>query len=338
MDASVFIPREFHLGLRNLGRHDWLSVEGREAAGDWTRWKARIDRAMVERAILGTPDGPDREAINRLMGYAEHNPLLVVSCEAVARMLADGPKVFRPSMQQCGAMENVAINLTLAEYQQAYPALVIEFPREYAESRRTHERILVRHDAAQRRLFCFAGNLVQGVIDTHTVINDHEDIEGALNRYIDHSPETPMSEQNRTFGEAVRVALNCNLALAHYATRLRALDPDLMKRLRQRSHVENPERRGRARRRLLGEFRVLEFSQEVAFHSEEPEHRARSEGDGQAHWEVMPHWRRGHWRRQPFGVGRAERKLVFIKPILVRRDKFAGDPSSTSVVYQTTAN
>jgi hypothetical protein len=41
--------------------------------------------------------------------------------------------------------------------------------------------------------------------------------------------------------------------------------------------------------------------------------------------EVEPHWRRGHWRNQPFGVGLTNRKLIWIKPTIVRKDK--GEPN-----------
>ncbi len=33
------------------------------------------------------------------------------------------------------------------------------------------------------------------------------------------------------------------------------------------------------------------------------------------------HWRRGHWRRQPFGPGRQDRRLQWIQPCLVRGDR-----------------
>lgn len=37
--------------------------------------------------------------------------------------------------------------------------------------------------------------------------------------------------------------------------------------------------------------------------------------------EIRPHWRRGHWRNQPFGPANSQRKLVWIMPVLVRKDK-----------------
>lgn len=41
------------------------------------------------------------------------------------------------------------------------------------------------------------------------------------------------------------------------------------------------------------------------------------QGESIAGAPVMAHWRRGHWRRQPHGAGRASIKLVWIRPTLV---------------------
>jgi|GEM_PF-2163105 len=40
--------------------------------------------------------------------------------------------------------------------------------------------------------------------------------------------------------------------------------------------------------------------------------------------ELESHWRRGHWRNQPFGSELQMRKLIWIKPTIVRKDK--GNP------------
>lgn len=37
--------------------------------------------------------------------------------------------------------------------------------------------------------------------------------------------------------------------------------------------------------------------------------------------EVRAHWRRGHWRNQPYGSQLTSRKVIWIMPILVRKDK-----------------
>jgi hypothetical protein len=37
--------------------------------------------------------------------------------------------------------------------------------------------------------------------------------------------------------------------------------------------------------------------------------------------EVASHWRRGHWRNQPHGHRLTSRKLIWIMPVLVRKDR-----------------
>jgi hypothetical protein len=40
---------------------------------------------------------------------------------------------------------------------------------------------------------------------------------------------------------------------------------------------------------------------------------------------VAPHWRRGHFRMQPFGVGNLQRKLIFVAPVLIHADQLQGE-------------
>jgi len=38
-----------------------------------------------------------------------------------------------------------------------------------------------------------------------------------------------------------------------------------------------------------------------------------------------PHWRRGHFRMQPFGIGNQQRKLIFVAPVLIHADQLQGE-------------
>jgi hypothetical protein len=40
---------------------------------------------------------------------------------------------------------------------------------------------------------------------------------------------------------------------------------------------------------------------------------------------VAPHWRRGHFRMQPFGAGNQQRKLIFVAPALIHAEQLQGD-------------
>lgn len=56
------------------------------------------------------------------------------------------------------------------------------------------------------------------------------------------------------------------------------------------------------------------------------------------HREVRPHWRRGFFKRQRFGAGRALSKVVFISPVLVRADRIGQDaPAPKDYLVKATA-
>lgn len=40
---------------------------------------------------------------------------------------------------------------------------------------------------------------------------------------------------------------------------------------------------------------------------------------------VTPHWRRGHFRMQPYGAGNQQRKLIFVAPVLVHAEQLEGE-------------
>jgi hypothetical protein len=40
---------------------------------------------------------------------------------------------------------------------------------------------------------------------------------------------------------------------------------------------------------------------------------------------MPPHWRRGHFRMQPHGPGKQERKLIFVAPVLIHADQLQGE-------------
>lgn len=40
---------------------------------------------------------------------------------------------------------------------------------------------------------------------------------------------------------------------------------------------------------------------------------------------VTPHWRRGHFRMQPYGAGNQQRKLIFVAPVLVHAEQLQGE-------------
>lgn len=48
---------------------------------------------------------------------------------------------------------------------------------------------------------------------------------------------------------------------------------------------------------------------------------------------IKVHWRRGHWRMQPFGQQRASRRRIWIKPVLVGSDLASGPDATPGHIY-----
>ncbi len=60
-----------------------------------------------------------------------------------------------------------------------------------------------------------------------------------------------------------------------------------------------------------------------------------SPGNGGAHdarRNLRSHWRRGHWRNQPYGVGLSEHRLVWIKPVFVKGSE-SSEAEEASHIY-----
>ena len=51
------------------------------------------------------------------------------------QVAVSGPKVFRPTLDQCLAMEQVAPRIPIGDYAQPYPVMLIDLPEEYQRRR-----------------------------------------------------------------------------------------------------------------------------------------------------------------------------------------------------------
>jgi hypothetical protein len=59
----------------------------------------------------------------------------VIEGYTMSRMLAEGPKVFTFDALTCEALENFDLSVSCADYQQPFPSVVIELPRDYSQKR-----------------------------------------------------------------------------------------------------------------------------------------------------------------------------------------------------------
>jgi hypothetical protein len=239
---------------------------------------------------------------------------------ALSWWLADGPKVFRPTAQQQEALGNVSINLSVTDYVQPFPAILVEtnVPPFVATLVCQMEHAVVCYMVSKDH-----------ENDGVTVVNNRPGnlIEEAISKF------TPEMESLHTLSEkASRIALNSCLALANYGHHSQHLFPH--EAANDRGLVNRGGQAGeRAAKRLRSAPTLLTLPHEVVLHAEE-QRSSREPGEPTGR-EVCSHWRRGHWAKQPYGQDRAERKLIFRKPKLVRADKVVTSSAPITTTYRT---
>ena len=82
----------------------------------------------------------------------------VIEGYTMSKMLSEGPKVFTFDALTCEALENFELNVSCADYQQPFPSVVIELPKDYIQKRvvpferGTHapDFAVAHHDPAQK--------------------------------------------------------------------------------------------------------------------------------------------------------------------------------------------
>lgn len=238
------------------------------------------------------------------------------SLHAASVFLGQGPKVFCPSVEQCKALENVEINLSLADYEQPYETLLVVADYPPFNSALCHFRksipmlnIVLNSEGRQYDI-------------TTTIVSVKKDIEDAVTKY---DPDCRFTDAAMLL---MRVAINSCLALVNYGHHSKYLFPKEIES-DQRLAREKTERGERARKRLSLAVQQVSFSQDIRLHSVSSMHE--SSGSGR---EISPHWRRGHWRMQACGASRSNRKRIFIKPMMIKQYLFTGDVANTTAVYR----
>ena len=237
--------------------------------------------------------------------------------------LADGPKVFQPTMDQCKALENVSVNISVDEYHQSYPSLVVQTPYP------PYSAVLCHHITKSNcgpLLICLLLSPPSHDHDITTCVScASEKIEDALVKFHDDC-----EKDQQAACPALRVACNSCLALAHYGSHLDYLFPKEVQRDKKLAQ-ENSERGIKAKARLQLPVQVISFDQEIKLHRTEVRKPEPGEPTGR---QTPCHWRRGHWHTVCHGPKSSLRKLAFFAPVLVRSDLFVGDPADTQATYR----
>ena len=266
-----------------------------------------------------------------------------------SRMLAEGPKIFAFDALTCEALENFDLSVSTADYLQPFPTVVIELPPDYTRQRvvpfeaGTHapDFLVVRHEPDAGCV------LVTMHLTSHQVLTRLLKLDPAWSleemwakgaRSWDGKDTLGMTPEEVALGSALsKLALNVCLLATTYGVRcLGPANPAHHERLKR--YAVLARKRGREQQEKADlEVKMAPvqyaFAQEVTLYQQE-QGEVRAAANGNGGWTVSPHWRRGHWRSQPCGPGRQERRRVAIPSVLVNAHRFLGSPGDTMATYR----
>jgi len=381
MDFTVFDHREHMTALTWLGRKDWMLYRDIPAQ----RAISAKPRKLVlkpKQLLAPGPESPitvgEKEfnrypaemwkVLREIMNVLEFDVVGTLWYNTLAKALAGGPKIFRPSPLQCEALEHAEARYAFKDYKQPFPVITLEIPEEYRQQLQqkygideSPRYVLVNHDDKNRFItvsaFYNKGNIITHITPDRA---EYATIEESLVRNRDRRqddvqevsagkflmPGNP-AIQGSTEGEfdaaenVQRLGINFAMMMSLYTVKVAGpLDANNYKIWQQEARAKRggsvPTRRAmESQQKLAATMQLIQFDQKVEFYDEVEEQIEVAQGVDieSLHKSPRSHWRRGHFAMQPFGLGRRERRMIFRKPLLVRAKYFLGDIKDASVTY-----
>lgn len=325
--VTSLLPKEAIAPLKTLGRTDWLKI-----VTEGSNHRFEISDSIFETLN----DEPD--FLQALLSVSNSEGSLLLQFLAYSRLLADGPKIVQPTAEQCETLAHVDLNLKFRDYEQPFPAFVVEVPVELRrqltkEHSFTCPRFVIPfHDRANDFLtvLCSRGvGEVRGGVFTVFSRNMLDDtMEDSLRRV--NGDSGPDYEQAMVLE---RIALNLSLLLTCYGFHDDGpVDPNAFEKQSKLAKSKSERKQQRARRLLDSSFKRISLNQEVRFVNKVGITSATGDGHGSL---KSPHWRRGHFRRARVGVGRSETRLTFVRPSFINAQHFDGDRADTQYRIRT---
>jgi hypothetical protein len=350
-----FLPARYNLGLKWLGGKDWLDVIVNPE---------RTSYAI--KPIVATQEDYAHYAAEDIMLAKNIVDSFVKSGTsadiffilALAKSIATGPKVFKPTFEQCLALENTEINVPFDFYQQPYPVVILDIPKEYKDRIKTMYEISVapshvlsiKHENVVAVSAWFnQDNSIVNIISRRqkyttiedAIVSNRERQEKRYEIELLEAPELKETEQEKaeySVAELVqRLAMNFSLMMTLLGVKIGPpanTTQDKVEKQKKilRNKKSSAQDKYRAKRLLADVAYLIEFNQNIEFYEVE-ERLEKGDPTGKSHASPKPHWRKGHFRLQHYGVDNIAVKLIFIKPVMVKAAFFVGDIANTQVTY-----
>lgn len=376
MDFSIFEDRANLPVLTWLGKKDWTiykDIPERRAVSAKPRQFVFVPKQgdpVPEGAIVvprkEMEQFPDDhwKIVKSLLGALDYDVVATFWYDTLSKSLAGGPKLFRPTVEQCVALENTAATFPFDMYRQPYPVIILEIPEGYraylqekykVATKDTPSHVLVHHNDKHNYIAVNAFVSMDNIITHLTPMRaEYETIEDSItknrNRRKEHLAGVkngdltlpPVSEAEFDAAENVqRLAINFAMMMTLLGVKnTGVVNPTEYRRWQQEAHAVRrggiPTHRAvEAKANLTAAMYLLQFEQKIDFYDEIEEAVEVSDAVelDRLHKSPRTHWRKGHWAKQPYGPERKLRKAIFRKPIMVRFKYFIGESKDTSVIY-----
>lgn len=364
MDFSVFDHIEHIPALTWLGKKDWMIYHDLPEKRSVSAQPRSL--FLKPKEIPQTNESPlvvsEKEyrqypsemwrVLKGIVEVLDHNPLGTLWFDTLAKSLAGGPKIFRPSPLQCEALQNAEARYSFDDYKQPFPVIILEIPQEYRLQLKEKYEIVdapkfvfINHDDKNKFInvssFYSKNNIITHITPSR---EEYQTIEASLTKNRDRRKNEINRNEDREFEAAEtvqRLGINFAMMMSLYTVKDSGpIDPSQYKIWQndakgKRKSGEPSNKAVEAKKKLAANINLIEFDQNVEFFDEVEENVEIAQGVDidKLHKSPKSHWRRGHFAMQACGVGRRERKMIFRKPLLVRARYFIGEMKDSSVTY-----
>ena len=380
MDFTIFDHSEHMTALTWLGRKDWMLYHDIPTQ----RAISAKPRKLLFKPKQIPPPGPESpicisekefarypsdmwKVLREIMNVLEFDIVGTLWYNTLAKALAGGPKIFRPTAMQCEALQHAEARYAFKDYKQPFPVITLEIPEDYRKLlqekygiKESPQYVIVNHDDKNRFInvssFYSKSNIITHITPDRA---EYETIEESLVRNRERrqddvkevdgkflKPGNP-TIQGSTEGEfnaaenVQRLGINFAMMMSLYTVKeVGPLDPSNYKVWQEEAKGVRrgglPSNRAiEAKKKLAAAMQLIQFNQQVEFYDEIEERIEVGQGVDieKLHKSPRSHWRRGHFAMQPCGLGRRERKMIFRKPKLIRAKYFLGDIKDASATY-----
>lgn len=266
----------------------------------------------------------------------------MVATFAIGESLIEGVKILDLEGVDFDSLEDIEINVSVEDYTQPFPTVVIKIPESYAKRFKNLEEpqfVILHHDS---KLNVIITTVILKRVETLlkvyglVLLNDFPTVEKAMSHVVGEEMFRDSDDigklEKHDYRSLIRACLNLCLLVDEFGLkRVGPENPGFVNQLtRIRDRVKEPERRRKAQEQINKEPIIYSFAREVKLSPPVP--RIKGEGSNDKLL-IDPHWRRAHFRMQPCGPGRTERKRIRIERMFIGKKRFGGDASETSTTY-----